>query len=182
MASERLAPSEALEWVASDIIPVDKAWLPEDLGWAARAAQESSGTAILLIRAAKDPDITAETIVELSRALLRYVSKDKLPDKLKPLVEELTDAHGKPEIEDLLRETLIAVAKTELGWNVEATAVAQPGRPIVDVFEEVIQGFSKYKLAKAYVRWTRTHAAADLTDLERTQWEALFANTNKALK
>ena len=34
-----------------------------------------------------------------------------------------------PEIEDLLRETLVQVAKSELGWDVIATASAQPGRP-----------------------------------------------------
>jgi len=93
-----------------------------------------------------------------------------------------TGSVSKPEIEDLLRETLIQVAKNDLGTDVTATAVSQPGRPIVDVFDDEISGFSKYKLAKAYLRWTRQHEANDLTSNERTQWKSLIESINKALK
>jgi hypothetical protein len=84
------------------------------------------------------------------------------------------------EIEDMLRETLINVAKT-LGWNVEATATAQPGRPLVDIFTAEVPGFSKYKLAKAFLRWSREHKAADLTDDERRRWRKLIESINSAL-
>lgn len=53
---------------------------------------------------------------------------------------------------------------------------------IVDIFETNIVGFSKYKLAKAYLRWTRTNTAANLTANEQAQWASLIANVNKALK
>lgn len=89
---------------------------------------------------------------------------------------------AKPEIEDLLRETLIHIAKADLGWDIEARAAANPARPIIDIFAEEIPDFSKYKLAKAYVRWTRAHAASELTSNEQTQWQALFAKINAALK
>lgn len=89
---------------------------------------------------------------------------------------------GRPEIEDLLRATLIKVAKGELGWDVAATAKAQPARPLVDIFEEKVVDFSKYKLAKAYVRWTRSHAAADLAPDEATNWAKLIGVINSALK
>src|ERR1700730_7661154 len=56
---------------------------------------------------------------------------------------------GRPEIEDMLRTTLVAVAKSDLGWDIEATATAQPARPIVDIFAAEIANFSKYRLAKA---------------------------------
>lgn len=91
-------------------------------------------------------------------------------------------AIAKPEIEDLLRDTLIDVAETDLGWDVQATAAAQPSRPIVDIFVDEIAEFSKYRLAKAYLRWTRSHEAADLTDDERTAWTDLITKVNKALK
>ena len=39
-----------------------------------------------------------------------------------------------PEIEDLLRDTLIDVAKTDLGWDIAVIANQQPARPIVDIF------------------------------------------------
>ena len=88
----------------------------------------------------------------------------------------------KPEIEDLLRNTLVEVAKADLGWDVTATAIAQPSRPIVDVFANTISDFSKYKLAKAFLRWARSNAAADLSPDERTQWVELINTVNKALR
>lgn len=88
----------------------------------------------------------------------------------------------KPEIEDLLRSTLVQVAETELGWNVSSTATKQPARPIVDVFMAEVKGFSKYKLAKAFLRWARVHEASDFTKEEQSQWAALIERINKALK
>lgn len=87
-----------------------------------------------------------------------------------------------PEIEDLLRDTLIGVAKDALGWDVATVAAAQPHRPVVDILASEIQGFSKYNLAKAYVRWTRDHVAGDLTEAERSQWTSLIKKINSALK
>jgi hypothetical protein len=88
----------------------------------------------------------------------------------------------KPEIEDLLRQTLTYVAHADLGWDVTATAAAQDARPIVDIFEEEVTDFSKYKLAKAFLRWARAHEASDLTEEERKQWTSLIGAINKALK
>lgn len=87
-----------------------------------------------------------------------------------------------PEVEDLLRDTLILVAKAELGWDVAAVANAQLARPIVDIFEKEIGAFSKYRLAKAFLRWARTHTAADLTSGERVSGISLIARVNKALE
>jgi energy-coupling factor transporter ATP-binding protein EcfA2 len=88
----------------------------------------------------------------------------------------------KPEIEDLLRETLVQVAFDDLGWDVRATAASQAARPIVDVFHAEIADFSKYKLAKAFLRWARAHEASNLTEEERKQWKTLIDTINKALK
>ncbi len=87
-----------------------------------------------------------------------------------------------PEVEDLLRETLINVAKTDLGWDIANTAVSQPARPIIDIFASEISGFSKYRLAKAFLRWTRTHEGSDLTSDEQQQWKKLVDAINIALK
>jgi hypothetical protein len=89
---------------------------------------------------------------------------------------------SRPEIEDMLRETLILVAKDDLGWDITAKADEQPERPIVDLFDAEIGDFSKYKLAKAYLRWTRDHKASDLTPEERGQWETLISTVNAALR
>ncbi len=90
----------------------------------------------------------------------------------------------RPEVEDLLRDTLIHVAKTDLDWDIEQIANQQPTRPIVDIFTKVIgKGtFSKYHLAKAFLRWTREHEATDLMDVERTQWKELIRAINKSLR
>lgn len=94
----------------------------------------------------------------------------------------LSSQVAKPEIEDLLRTTLISVAKSELGWDVETAASRQGARPIVDIFEAEFKGdFSKYKLAKAFLRWSRTNNATALTSDERGAFERLFAAANKAL-
>ncbi len=88
----------------------------------------------------------------------------------------------KPEIEDLLRDTLVAMAKSELGWDVTKTVTKQPQRPIVDIFTSEIRDFSKYRLAKAFLRWTREHSATDLTEDERNSWVELVKRVNRALK
>jgi predicted ATP-dependent endonuclease of OLD family len=87
-----------------------------------------------------------------------------------------------PEIEDMLRDTLVQLAKDDLGWDVTATAAAQPARPIADIFATGVTGFSKYRLAKAFVRWTRDHEATQLSDDECRRWKKLIEAINAALK
>ncbi|MDN3224809.1 AAA family ATPase [Pseudomonas nunensis] len=89
---------------------------------------------------------------------------------------------AKPEIEDLLRDTLIKVAKDSLNIDITAEAAAQPSRPIIDLLNSAGIGFSKYKLAKEFIRWTRDHTADDLTNTERNHFKTLFERINKVLK
>lgn len=89
---------------------------------------------------------------------------------------------NRPEIEDLLRETLLKVAQSELGWDISNTANSQPSRPIIDIFSSEIMDFSKLKLAKAFLRWARNNEASNLLENEITQWKALVEKINKALK
>ena len=87
-----------------------------------------------------------------------------------------------PEVEDMLRSTLVQVAKNDLGWDVVGMAAAQPSRAIVNVFSTMVPHFSKYRLAKAFLRWTRNHGAADLPEDERRQWKKLIEAVNAALE
>ncbi len=87
-----------------------------------------------------------------------------------------------PEIEDLLRDTLVTIARDALAVDVVAEAAAHPDRPIINLLASAGNGFSKYKLAKAYIRWTRDHTASDLTDAEREQFKTLIDKINKTLK
>ena len=89
---------------------------------------------------------------------------------------------GKAEIEDLLRITLASIVKSEHGVDLTEKVTTQSNRPIVELFSKEIDGFSKYKLAKAYIRWTQNHTADNLSDEEISQWEKLFDTVNKVLK
>ena len=94
--------------------------------------------------------------------------------------------HGEvaePGIEELLRETLLVVARSELKWDVSARAAAESTRPILDVLAEAVgPAFSRYNLAKAYVAWTRDHFTAVLSSGESEQWKRLIEGINEALR
>ncbi|HWY41510.1 MAG TPA: AAA family ATPase [Chthoniobacterales bacterium] len=88
-----------------------------------------------------------------------------------------------PRVEDLLRETLLRVGKNRLGWDITSAAAAQPDLSIVDVFtNEIGNEFSQYRLAKAFLRWTRDHTASDLSEEERGGWKRLIDKINATLK
>ena len=87
-----------------------------------------------------------------------------------------------PEVEDLLRNTLIYGAKADLGGDVAVPATAPPARPFLDIFEDKISDFSKYRLAKAFLRWAHDRDAKELTEDERRQWKKLIGSINTALK
>ncbi len=86
------------------------------------------------------------------------------------------------EIEDIFRETLIVVAKTQLEWDAEKQAKEQVGRPVVDILSEVAKdSFSKYKLAKAFIKWSRDNSLEDLSETEIKQSENLIKKINQSL-
>lgn len=88
-----------------------------------------------------------------------------------------------PEIEDILRNTLLTIAKDQCGWDAIAAAQNQEKRPVVDVLNSIAKkDFSKYKLAKAFIRWSREHELKDLQPNEIVQAEKLIERVNKALQ
>ncbi|MBN3581103.1 AAA family ATPase [Algoriphagus aestuarii] len=89
---------------------------------------------------------------------------------------------AKAEIEDLLRETLISIVKSEYSKDCKAISDSQPTRPIVDIFAKEVPNFSKYKLAKAFLRWCKTNDSSKLTSEERDNWKKLIEKINKSLK
>ena len=88
----------------------------------------------------------------------------------------------KAEIEDLLRHTLVKVAKLEYDVDLTEIVTEQPARPIVDILNKEIKEFSKYKMAKAYVRWTRESTVSDIHEEEVKQWTELIKHINRELK
>ncbi|MEP3120537.1 MAG: AAA family ATPase [Nisaea sp.] len=134
-------------------------------------AQGFKVAALLDSDSAGDQAAQQDTLVHTlgNKCILR--TKDYLQDEIK-----------NAEVEDLLRDTLISIAKSELDWDVSVTAGKQPQRPIVSIFEGEVKEFSKYRLAKSFVRWSRDHEASDLSEREREQWKKLIGAVNAALK
>jgi predicted ATP-dependent endonuclease of OLD family len=134
-------------------------------------AQKLKVAALLDSDAAGDQAAMQDVLVHSlgNRAILR--TKDAYSGAVK-----------RPEIEDLLRETLVQIVKMESGVDVSAQSLSQPERPIVDLLDSALPAFSKYKFAKAFIRWSRDHSAADLTADEQQQWAKLIDLINSALK
>jgi hypothetical protein len=85
-----------------------------------------------------------------------------------------------PETEDLIRDTLIKIAKTEFGIDAAAAAASQPKHPVVDLLtSQGGQKLSKYKLGKAFIRWLRDHSWNELESHEREALGRLFTAANK---
>lgn len=93
----------------------------------------------------------------------------------------VSPAVKRAEIEDLLRFTLTEVAKTECGWDSEATINAQPTRPIVEILTAEHSAFSKWKLARAFVRWLARSGPSPLNRRETSAWANFVEAANKAL-
>ena len=89
---------------------------------------------------------------------------------------------SKPEIEDLLRETLINIVESEYSINCKEIADSQPSRSIVNIFSKEVPKFSKYDLAKAFIRWSRDNDSSKLSTDEIEGWKSLIDDVNKALK
>jgi hypothetical protein len=61
-----------------------------------------------------------------------------------------------PTIEDLMRTTLAAVAKSELGWDVTQYVTSMPTVPILKIFDDRMGNeYSRMKLTKAFMNWAR---------------------------
>lgn len=86
-----------------------------------------------------------------------------------------------PEIEDLLRTTLVGIAQKDLGWDME-DARKHPSQSIASILKAAKEKRSKYQLAKAFVRWCRDHSVNDLSDDEQANWIELFKHVNAILK
>jgi len=131
----------------------------------------------LKVAALLDSDTAGDTAAQQETLVHTLGNKNILRTK-----DSYSGSVTKSEIEDLLRDTLVHVGKIELGWDIVGKAASQPSRPIADIFADEINDFSKYKLAKAYLRWTRNHEAKDLQPHEVEQWRSLFDKVNKVLK
>ena len=87
-----------------------------------------------------------------------------------------------PEIEDLLRDTLVRIVETEYSIDCKSIADSQSTRGIVSIFQSQVPDFSKYDLAKHFIKWCKSNDASSLTEDEISNWTKLIENINKVLK
>ena len=130
----------------------------------------------LKVAALLDSDVAGDQAAQQENLVHTLGNKNILRTK------DFVSGVAKAEIEDLLRETLVKIVKDEYGVDVSAKATSQSSRPIIDIFTSEVPNFSKYKLAKAFVKWTRNHEAKDLTVDEQKNLKNLIQQINKALK
>lgn len=130
----------------------------------------------LKVAALLDSDVAGDQAAQQENLVHTLGNKNILRTK------DFVTGVAKAEIEDLLRETLVKIVKDEYGVDVSAKVTSQPNRPIIEIFSSEVTHFSKYKLAKAFVRWTRNHEAKDLTADEQKNLKNLIQQINKALK
>lgn len=105
------------------------------------------------------------------------------PKQVLSIADFYAGAVANPETEDLLRHTLLVVARDELGIDAVELGDSQPKRPLCDLLASAGgKSFSKYRLGKAFIRWMREHGWADLTDDERQAIERLFTAVNKGTR
>jgi len=95
--------------------------------------------------------------------------------------KDYADGIEKAEIEDLLRDTLPVIARDELGIDVIKQAKTGT-QPLVELLTSADKNFSKYRLAKAFIRWSRDNDANKLSKREREGFAKLIAAINAALK
>jgi predicted ATP-dependent endonuclease of OLD family len=85
------------------------------------------------------------------------------------------------EIEDIIRETLAEIFKSEYDTEV-TTEELNSDKPIIDIFKRSTQNFSKFKLSKAFLSWAREHTSNDLQSNEAENCQKLIETINRKLR
>lgn len=130
----------------------------------------------LKVAALLDSDVAGDQAAQQENLVHTLGNKNILRTK------DYVSAIPKAEIEDLLRDTLISIVKDEYGVDTKSISTTQKSRPIIDIFSQKVPDFSKYKLAKAYIRWTRNNDYKKMKPHEIENWTKLIKQINKVLK
>lgn len=90
---------------------------------------------------------------------------------------------ARAEVEDIVRFTLATIAKDKLGWDIIEENKNSPEKPVVEIFKaKVGKDFSKYKLAKAFLAWSRENNFDELEENEKKNSSSLVSAINSILK
>lgn len=103
--------------------------------------------------------------------------------KILRTADYITPSVEKAEIEDLVRHTLVHLARSTLNWDIVEENASKPDKPVIDLFKKKVgNSFSKYVLAKAFLRWSREHGLENLQENEKAGIASLIATINNVLK
>jgi energy-coupling factor transporter ATP-binding protein EcfA2 len=90
-----------------------------------------------------------------------------------------------PTIEDLMRNTLATVARSELGWDVSQYVSTMPNTPILKIFDDRMGNeYSRMKLTKAFMNWARPKidGFSSLTADEQKRFKNLMTEINASFR
>lgn len=93
----------------------------------------------------------------------------------------LANSSAKDELEDLVRDNLIAVAKQILSWTVLKIPTSQGSLPTLEMFAAEMAEPRKYKLAIAFLRWSEKNRVSTLTREQILFYRDLFEEVKKFL-
>ena len=118
---------------------------------------------------------------ERDRERLMNVAGTKHVIRSKDLADERIDM---PTIEDLMRNTIVSVARSELGWDISQQVQSMPDVPILRIFEGNAKEYSRMKLAKAFMNWARPKidAFSTLEEDEQERFEKLIDMINRSFE
>ncbi|MDR1314771.1 MAG: hypothetical protein LBQ12_14055 [Deltaproteobacteria bacterium] len=87
------------------------------------------------------------------------------------------------EMEEFLRETLVAVAKDKLKLDVTVAAKVNKKMPIAQIIMNKSKNqFKKQNIGDAFARWAQTRKLSDLTDAEQKTCISLMKAVKKAFQ
>lgn len=116
----------------------------------------------MCVSALLDSDSAGDVAAEQDDLVITLGKKNIIRTK-----DAYTGTVDKPEIEDLLRQTLINIAMEKFELDVQKKALQQSNRQIIDILNDTYKKkFSKLRLAKEFIRWTAVHSFDDLTNEE----------------
>lgn len=95
--------------------------------------------------------------------------------------KDYIDGIENTRIEDMIRGTLVKVVQSEWELDLAEKVNSQSSRSIVDILSEEINDFSKFKLAKAFVKWASTNSVNDMASEELDNLEKLAQEVNMVL-
>lgn len=84
------------------------------------------------------------------------------------------------EVEDIIRNTLFKIF-SNYSENKISEEDRKSSKSLVDILKKTDKNFSKYKLAKEFLKWSKEHSIDDLEENEKNNCQKLVDTINRRL-